>query len=144
MGRAIVGMLAVWGGVVVGVQATPRASTVPPGMEIEVLDPSVDPTGNPTVTPYPTMPGRLAVDIPPTVLVHRYYYTGDRTFQAQMLPGGPMIVVVNHPKTGERLYIPVQMMPGAPRVTYTSHSIAYDFGNQTTTIKFCCVTGKAE
>ncbi len=119
---------------------------VPPGLEIEVLDPNVDPQGNPTVLTRPAAvtssfghDGQLQVDIPPTVLVHRYYYTGDRSFQARLLPGGPCIVVVSHPKTGERLYIPVQLPPGAPRVTYTDSSIEYDYGTQAVTISFCCL-----
>ncbi len=119
---------------------------VPPTLEIEVLDPNVDARGNPTgvLRPAPVITangpeGRLLVDIPPTVLIHRYYYTGDRTFQASVFPGGPCIVVVNHPHTGERLYIPVQMLPGAPRVTYSSGGIDYDFGKQGISIEFCCL-----
>src|SRR5205814_3237000 len=115
------------------------------GMEIEVLDPNVDPRGNPAVVTRPTVvmtpagpDGRVMVDIPPTVLVHRYYYTGDRTFQAQLLPGGPCIVVASHPKTGERLYIPVTFPPGAPRVTYATDSIDYDYGSQAVKVSFCC------
>jgi hypothetical protein len=81
--------------------------------------------------------GRVIVDIPPTVLVHRYYYTGDRSFQFKMLPGGPCIVVANHPKTGERLYIPVQFPPGAPRVHYRCDSIEYDYGTHAVSICFC-------
>src|SRR5262249_52991165 len=79
---------------------------------------------------------RLIVDIPEVVLVHRYYYTGDRTFQGPFLPGGPSIVVLNHPKTAERLYIPVQMLPGAPRVTYRHHCVEYDYGGRRITISF--------
>ena len=126
-----------------GLHAT---SLVPPALEIEVLDPNVDPRGNPAVLTRPAAvltsmgpEGRMVVDIPPTVLVHRYYYTGDRSFQAGLLPGGPCIVVVSHPKTGERLYIPVQFPPGAPRVTYTGNSIEYDYGTQAVTISFCCL-----
>jgi hypothetical protein len=111
-------------------------ATVPPTLEIEVLDPGVDPVGNPAVFLQADEWGQLQVDIPPVVLVHRYYYSGDRSFQAQLLPGGPSIVVANHPKTGERCYIPVQMMPGAPRVTYTKNSIEYDYGEHGTTIHF--------
>src|SRR5258707_834397 len=66
---------------------------VPPGLEIEVLDPNVDPRGNPAVVTRPGPMGAILVDIPPTVLVHRYYYTGDRSFQARLLPGGPCVVV---------------------------------------------------
>src|SRR5437870_1587189 len=78
-----------------------QPAPVPPALEIEILDPNVDPRGNPAVLTRPatvltcTGPeGRVVVDIPPTVLVHRYYYTGDRSFQARLLPGGPCIVVV--------------------------------------------------
>lgn len=113
------------------------AAPVPPTLEIEILDPGVDPLGNPAVVVRPGLDGQcMAIDIPPVVLVHRYYYTGDRSFQAQMLPGGPSLVVVNHPKTGERCYIPVQMLPGAPRVTYTSSCIEYDYGENGITVHF--------
>jgi hypothetical protein len=132
-------------GVAVGtsVWATPKAANVPPTLEIAVMDPNVDPLGRPAIKTKPSgAPGTLQIDVPETVLVHRYYYTGDRSFQAQFLPGGPCIVVVNHPKTAERLYIPVQMLPGAPRVIYTSHAIEYDFGSQGVSIRFCALTGR--
>ena len=80
--------------------------------------------------------GGLAVDIPPVVLVHRYYYTGDRSFQGPMIPGGPSIIVMHHPKTGAKIYLETQMLPGAPRVVYTAHSIEYDYGFQSMTVKF--------
>ena len=120
-----------------GQAAERRAAFVPPTLEIEVLDPGVDPLGNPAVFVTPGPPGYpVQIDIPPVVLVHRYYYTGDRSFQAQMLPGGPSIIVVNQPKTGERCYIEAQMLPGAPRVTYTAHSIEYDYGENGMTLQF--------
>lgn len=105
-----------------------RTTNVPPTLEIEVLDPNADPLGRPAIELARDEYGNMIVDIPPVVLVHRYYFTGERSFQAQLLPGGPSIVVANHPKTGQRCYIDVQMPPGAPRVTYTGHSIEYDFG----------------
>lgn len=108
---------------------------VPPTDEIELLDPNADPLGRPAVELHHGVHG-LQVDIPPAVLVHKYYYTGDRSFQAQMLPGGPSIIVVNHPKTGERCYIEAQMLPGAPRVTYTSSGIEYDYGENGITVHF--------
>jgi len=109
---------------------------VPPSLEIEVLDPNVDPLGNPAVIPSQDAAGHTIVDIPPVVLVHRYYYTGDRSFQGPMFPGGPSIVVINHPRTGERLYVEMQMLPGAPRVHYTSSSVEYDYGPQSIFLKF--------
>lgn len=126
---------------VLALAATPAVAAhrppwnVPPTDEIEVLDPSADPLGRPAVELRQTLDG-LQVEIPPTVLVHKYYYTGDRSFQAQILPGGPSILVVNHPKTGERCYIPAQMLPGAPRVTYTSSCIEYDYGANGITLHF--------
>ncbi len=111
------------------------ASNVPPTLEIEVLDPNADPLGRPAVELVQGENGMI-VEIPPVVLVHRYYFTGERSFQAQLLPGGPTIVVANHPKTGERTYIDVQMPPGAPRVTYTDRAIEYDFGNTGVTVCF--------
>lgn len=119
-------------------------NNVPPTLEIEVLDPGVDPKGNPAViVKRDDLSGDVAkVDIPPVILVHRFYYTGDRSFQGPMLPGGPSIAVLNHPQTGERCYIPLQMMPGAPRVTYSKHGVEYDYGTHATTICFAAWSGK--
>ncbi len=117
------------------VEARKPTFPVPPGEEIEVLDPNAHPEGRPAVELWPDDEG-LQVDIPPAVLVHKYYYTGDRSFQAQMLPGGPVILVVNHPRTGERCYIQTNLLPGAPRVTYTAKSIEYDYGSHGITLRF--------
>lgn len=105
-------------------------------MEIEVLDPGVDPEGNPAIQLERGPNGEQIVEIPPTILVHRYYYTGDRSFQAQMLRGGPVIIVVNHPKTGERVYIEATLPPGAPRVTYKQNKIIYDYDRHAATLEF--------
>jgi hypothetical protein len=110
-------------------------ANVPPTWEIEVLDPNADPLSRPAVELTRGENG-MTVDIPPVVLVHRYYFTGERSFQAQLLPGGPTIVVANHPRTGERTYIDVQMPPGTPRVTYTDHAIEYDFGRTSVSVCF--------
>ncbi len=82
-------------------------STVPPTMEIEVLDPRADPLSRPAVELKTDCEGGMQVDIPRPVIVHKLYYSGNRNFQAQMLPGGPSVVVANHPRTGERCYIDV-------------------------------------
>ena len=113
-----------------------RPSKVPPTLEIEILDPNADPLSRPAVELEHDVNGNMIVNIPPSVLVHRYYFTGERSFQAQLLPGGPTIVVANNPKTGERVYIDVQMPPGAPRVTYTDHAIEYDFGDTGVSVCF--------
>lgn len=109
---------------------------VPPALEIEVLDPNVDPLGNPAVVTTPGRDGKFLVDIPPAVLVHRYYYSGERSFQGPQIPGGPTILVMNHPRTGQRLYVETQMLPGAPRVKYTSSTIEYDYDSQAIILKF--------
>lgn len=74
--------------------------------------------------------GKKVVTIPQTVIVHKYYYTGDRSFQAPLLKGGPTIVVFQHPETGCQAMLEVQMLPGAPRITYRREFIEYDFGEQ--------------
>lgn len=118
-------------------KATPPRNTVPPNWEIEVLDPRASSDGRPAVELVPGgKHGELKVDIPPAILVHKYYYSGHRSFQAQILPGGPCIVVANHPKNGERQYIDVVLPPGAPRVTYYAHSIDYDFGHRGVRVHF--------
>lgn len=127
----------------------PASAPVPPTQEIEVLDPNVHPTGNPTavagaiVVPPPECPPGLTppalrqqIDVPPSVLVHKFYYTGSRTFQGPLLAGGPVIVSVNHPKTLERVYVPVTLPPGAPKVTYTDDTIRYDYGPQSVALVF--------
>ncbi|HEY1188110.1 MAG TPA: hypothetical protein VGE74_10660 [Gemmata sp.] len=134
----------------VGDALRPAAAPVPPTQEIEILDPNVDPTGKPAVRtagfapadpslPCPVLPAAVPqqqLDVPPAVLVHKFYYTGDRSFQGPMLPGGPLIVSANHPKTLERVYVPITLPPGAPRVTYTDNSIRYDYGPQSVTLVF--------
>lgn len=114
----------------------PASAPVPPTDEIEILDPGQGSTHVPPVITAVGEDGIQRVDVPPAVLVHRYYPTGDRTFQAQFLPGGPTVVAVNHPKTLERVYVPVTMPPGAPRVTYAGRAIIYDYGPQSVTLKF--------
>lgn len=105
---------------------------VAPADEIEIINPGV------TTEPKPQalVEGRTVV-IPPAVIVHKYYYTGDRDFRGPAFPGGPSIVVVQHPETGEQLYLDVQMLPGSPRIYYRRHAIDYRFGPQTIRIQFC-------
>lgn len=104
-------------------------SAVPPADEILVISPTVDPEGKPRpIFQSDSTTGMQRVEIPPTVIVHRYYYTGDRDFQGPMLPGGPSVIVASHPVTGEQLMIQAQLLPGAPRVHYTHRSIQYDYG----------------
>lgn len=120
-----------------------RKAPVPPSRELEILDPGVDPLGQPTVVTRPAPGGPTQVTIPPTVIVHKYYYTGDRKFQGPMLPGGPTIIVVKHPKTGEQCHLEINMLPGAPKIVYTDHAIDYDYGKQHITLRFpCCGSPK--
>ena len=112
------------------------AAPVPPTQEIVILDPGVDPVGNPTVLTKPKENGLADVDIPPSVVVHKFYYTGDRNFQGPMLPGGPTVVVAGNPHTGERTYVATMLPPGAPRVYYTGTAIRYDYGYQSVSVCF--------
>lgn len=109
---------------------------VPPVEELEILDPRVDPQGKPRALVVPLPEGGQRIEIPPTVIVHKFYYTGNREFQGPLLPGGPTILVVNHPRKNERLYVEVQLLPGIPRIKYFHNSIIYDYGAQSILIKF--------
>ncbi|MEX1231397.1 MAG: hypothetical protein WEB58_14215 [Planctomycetaceae bacterium] len=133
---AVVAVLLFCGNIVTTAFADHRRARVPATLEIEILDPGVDPVGNPAVMVGPDGPDGRQVDIPPTVLVHRYYYTGDRRFQGPLLPGGPSIIVVTHPYTHERMYVEANLLPGAPRVCYTASTIEYDYGNRGMTLSF--------
>ncbi|QEG41988.1 hypothetical protein [Roseimaritima ulvae] len=133
-------VLSLWAALVDGpaVAGNPRSSQVSPLLEIEVLDPGVDARGNPAVVLNDVGSGTV-VDIPPTVLVHRYYFTGERSFRGPNLPGGPSIVVANHPRTGERVYVSVQLLPGSPMVHYHSNRIEYDYGDTGISVVFPCL-----
>ncbi|WP_166822072.1 hypothetical protein [Thalassoroseus pseudoceratinae] len=113
-----------------------HTAPVPAVDELEILDPRVDPEGKPRAIVVPSPDGGQRVEIPPTIIVHKLYYTGNRCFQAPLLPGGPTILVVNHPRTNEQYYVDVQLLPGAPKVYYFHDCIAYDYGHQVTIIKF--------
>ncbi|MBI5759406.1 MAG: hypothetical protein HZA46_12880 [Planctomycetales bacterium] len=98
-----------------------------PGLnELVIYDPGVHERGLPAVNFVPSEDG-MKVDIPPIVHVHRFYYSGNKEYQGPLIAGGPTIVVANHPKTGERMYIDVMLPPGAPIIEYDDHSITYAF-----------------
>jgi hypothetical protein len=134
--RSLVGALLLFGILAEIGSSQTRVSRVIPSLEIEVLDPGVDARGNPGVIVGQDAWGQTQVDIAPTILVHRYYYTGDRTFRGPDLPGGPSIIVAFHPKSGQKVYLPVQMLPGSPMVSYTAHTIQYDFGDRAVLVSF--------
>ena len=117
-------------------RAQSKVSRVIPSLEIEILDPNRDARGNPTVVLKNDEFGNPQVDIPPTLIVHRYYYTGDRSFRGPDMPGGPCIIVAHHPKTGEKLYLPVQMLPGSAQVKYSAKAIEYDYGDRAVIVSF--------
>ncbi len=127
--------LAVLGLTATSSYAQRQAPRVPPELELQIIDPGVDPRGNPTALLRPRGK-QLEVDIPPTIIVHRYYYTGDRWFQGPVLQGGPVIVVANHPYTGRRCYVPLSLLPGAPVIRYHKNTIEYDYGDRGIVIHF--------
>ena len=109
---------------------------VSPADELTVLDPASNSEPKPTPIVYQVPGAGQRVDIPPTVIIHNFYYSGDRDFRGPWLPGGPSILVVNHPLTAERQYLEVQMLPGSPRITYRKHYIDYDFGESRIRVRF--------
>lgn len=99
--------------------------------ELVVIDPAVQENG----LPVPIVEGGR-VEIPPTLHVHPYYYCGDKEYQAQILNGGPTIIVANHPKSGDKLYIDAVLPAGAPVIAYNSHSICYIYQDRRVFIEF--------
>lgn len=96
-----------------------------------VIDPAVDEGGRPVA-----VINGDQVDVPPTLHVHPYFYSGDVEFQAQILEGGPTIIVASHPKAGEKCYINAILPPGAPVVAYCDESITYIYQNERVVIEF--------
>lgn len=109
---------------------------VSPSDELTILDPRTNAEGKPQPRMYTDATGERQVDIPPTVIVHNFYYSGDRDFRGPRLPGGPTILVVKHPVTSERQYLEVQMLPGSPRITYRKCYIDYNFGEASIRVRF--------
>lgn len=111
---------------------------VVPGLnELVVLDPGAHERGLPAVRLQPSCNGNhLVVDIPPTLHVHRYYYSGDKEFQGPIIQGGPTVVVANHPKTGQRMYINVTLPSGTPRIAHHKCGITYVYPDRRVTLKF--------
>lgn len=102
--------------------------------ELVVIDPAVEENG----LPIPIV-SNGQVDIPPTLHVHPYYYCGDKEYQAPILNGGPTIIVANHPRSGDKLYIDAVLPQGAPIVAYNAHSITYIYTDRRVVIDFTIV-----
>ena len=109
---------------------------VSPSDELIVIDPNQDSRNRPTPSFVPDAQGNNRIEIPPTVIVHRYYYSGDREFQGPMLPGGPTVLVANHPSTGEQVSVQAQLMPGAPRIRYCKSCIIYNYADRCLKLDF--------
>ena len=111
--------------------------SVPPADELLIIHPEVDPEGKPRPVFVPHQDGGvLDIQIPPTVIVHRYYYTGNREFQGPLIPGGPTVIVASHPTTGEQIAIEAQLLPGAPRIRYGRHEICYIYSEKRISVCF--------
>ena len=76
------------------------------------------------------------VNIPPTLHVHPYYYSGDKEYQGPILNGGPTIIVANHPKSGEKLYIDAVLPAGAPLIAYSKDTITYIYKDRRVIVHF--------
>jgi hypothetical protein len=110
--------------------------TVSPMDELEILDPLIDQEGKPRAIMVPDEYGVEQLEVPTTVIIHKHYYTGSRDFQGPMLQGGPVLVVVRHPATGEQTYVELQLPPGAPRIFYKEDRIIYQYRDDRVTLCF--------
>ncbi len=117
-------------------QATAQYTSEAGLNDLVIMDPGVHERGLPGVELQHIQGQGHKIDIPPKVHVHRYYYSGDKVFQAPIIQGGPTVVVANHPKTNERMYVDVVLPAGAPRVKHTAHSIIYIYSDKRVEIKF--------
>jgi hypothetical protein len=104
-----------------------------PGLnQLVILDPEAGENGAPAV--------RRAddgkVEIPATLHVHPYYYSSDMEYQAQILKGGPTVVVASHPKTQKKMYVDVVLPAGAPVIAYNRESITYVYTDHRIEIHF--------
>lgn len=114
-----------------------NAQELAPGIhDLVVYDPGTHERGLPAPEFIPDEFGGMKVDIPPTVHVHRYYYSGDKEIQGPIIKGGPTVVVANHPKTGKRMYIDVVLPAGAPRIAYNKYGITYVYPDKRVSITF--------
>lgn len=116
--------------------APPRAM---PADAIIVLDPGLDPRGEPRpiLEEYGSADDpRFKVVVRESVHIHRYYPTSPCEFQAQYFSGGPTIVCVRHPRTSEQLYISLDLARGWPKVRYDDDEIEYKYPEESFTIHF--------
>jgi hypothetical protein len=101
-----------------------------------VVPPGTHERGLPAVRGETVDGQHLTIDLPPTLHVHRYYYAGDEEYQGPLLEGGPTVVVANHPKNGERMYIEITLPPGAPVISYNKSSITYVYPHKRIAVNF--------
>lgn len=101
--------------------------------ELVIMDPGTHQDGLPAVI-YDDETQQI--DVPPSIHTHRYYYSGDKEYQGPIINGGPTVVVANHPKTNERMYVDVMLPPGAPEIAYTRKSIQYIYPDKRVVIEF--------
>jgi hypothetical protein len=117
-------------------QARAARPTVPGLHELVVIEPQVHERGLPAARLVPADCGDLAVDIPPAVHVHRYYFNGVKQFQGPIIQGGPTIVVARHPVSNQKMYVDTSLPPGAPKIIHDASSITYLYPDQRVILKF--------
>jgi hypothetical protein len=111
----------------------PRVSGI---KDLVVIEPDLHEQGWPAVTLRNTPDGGLQVEIPPTIHVHRFYYSGDREYQGPVIKGGPTLIVAGHPRSGEQLYTRVTLPPGMPIIAYSQSAITYQYQKSRVRIRF--------
>ena len=111
---------------------------VAPADEVVIIRPEADSRGLPTpvIRKQSDSSSALVIETPPTILFHRYYYTGNRDFQGPMLPGGASVIVAKHPKTGQQVAVEAELLPGAPRIFYTREGIRYVYASKSIFVSF--------
>ena len=78
----------------------------------------------------------LQVDLPPTVHVHRAYFSKAETIQGPIVEGGRYIVVARHPILNKTVYVDAMLPEGAPRIRYEPRRIVYIYPKEHIHIEF--------
>ncbi|EAQ77148.1 hypothetical protein [Blastopirellula marina] len=118
----------------IGLAVEPRVAGL---HDLVVVEPGMHRDGLPAVSIRDSGESFTA-EIPPTLHIHRYFYSGDREFQGPIIQGGPTVIIASHPKTGQRVYTEVTLAAGSPVIAHNKHGIEYIYDHSRIEINYGC------
>ena len=78
----------------------------------------------------------LSVEFPPTVHIHRMYFSKAETIQGPIVEGGRYMIVARHPITNKTVYVDAMLPEGAPRIRYEPKRIVYIYPDEHIHVEF--------